>query len=98
MTPGLATSRSFAVSEETVATPTTPLVRVAASSIASEVHIQQAHGRVRRTDGPTIIQPPPEGGVVSSQGPAQGVPVTCNQQNASSPACYTATQQAHPSR
>jgi hypothetical protein len=64
---------------------------------ASEVWVQQANGRM--PVGPIAaeenkpVKPAPEGTATAAAGnPA--TPVTCNQQNASSPACYSATQQA----
>jgi hypothetical protein len=62
---------------------------------ASDVYIQQSHGRV--APGTKIqSKPPPEktGASIPSTGPT--APITCNAQNASSQACYTATQQARP--
>jgi hypothetical protein len=62
----------------------------------SDVYIQQSHGRV----APGIKmqgKPTPEltgAGTPATTGPT--APVTCNAQNASSQACYTATQQARP--
>jgi hypothetical protein len=63
---------------------------------ASEVYIQQSRGHV--SPGATILtKPPPE---TTTAAPAPSVtptaPETCNAQNASSQACYTATQQARP--
>jgi hypothetical protein len=61
----------------------------------SDVYIQQSHGRV--APGTKIqSKPPPE--LTGASTPATGptAPVTCNAQNASSQACYTATQQARP--
>jgi hypothetical protein len=63
---------------------------------ASEVYIQQSRGRV--SPGASILtKPPPE---TTTAAPAPSVtptaPETCNAQNASSQACYTATQQARP--
>jgi hypothetical protein len=69
---------------------------------ASEVHIDQARGRVPATATPaasdTAPKTAPEGATINN-GAAAGspsTPVTCNQQNASSPACYSATQSARP--
>jgi hypothetical protein len=70
--------------------------------LASDVWVEQARGNI-----PTGAPPPEEGKSVkaapegSSSSAANGgpaVPTTCNQQNASSPACYSATQQARPSK
>lgn len=66
---------------------------------ASEVFIKQAKGRV--APGTTIqTKPTPETATTMTVTPsaAQTAPVTCNAQNASSQACYTATQQARPGR
>ena len=65
---------------------------------ASEVWVQQARGRI--SGGATVAEEnkpanaAPEGS--STNAAASGSPsnpATCNQQNASSPACYSATQQ-----
>jgi hypothetical protein len=66
---------------------------------ASEIYIQQAKGRV--APGANIqTKPTPETATTTTVAPAaaQTAPVTCNAQNASSQACYTATQQARPGR
>jgi len=68
---------------------------------ASEIYIQQARGRV--TPGANIqTKPTPETTATTTTtvapAAAQTAPVTCNAQNASSQACYTATQQARPGR
>jgi hypothetical protein len=69
---------------------------VAQSAVAvSDVYIEQSRGRV--APGSKIqSKPPPEatGAAIPSTGPT--APITCNAQNASSQACYTATQQARP--
>jgi hypothetical protein len=70
---------------------------IAQSEVAvSDVYIQQSHGRV--APGTKIpAKPTPEltgVGTPATTGPT--APVTCNAQNASSQACYTATQQARP--
>jgi hypothetical protein len=62
---------------------------------ASDVYIEQSRGRV--APGIKIPgKPTPEGtgAAIPSTGPT--APITCNAQNASSQACYTATQQARP--
>ena len=64
----------------------------------SDVYIEQAHGRIQgkdKSDAKVSVKPTPEAAIGSSNA-GQSVPVTCNSQNASSPACYTATQQARP--
>ena len=62
----------------------------------SDVYIEQSHGLV--SPGVKVpAKPVPEatgGGAIQSTGPT--APTTCNAQNASSQACYTATQQARP--
>jgi hypothetical protein len=62
----------------------------------SEVYIQQARGRV--APGANIpTKPPPETTMTVAPAPAPPMaPATCNAQNASSQACYTATQQSRP--
>jgi len=70
--------------------------------VASEARIEQAQGNMPANAKAIGLEKPkrgaPEGGVttgnVTSGSPS--TPVTCNQQNASSPACYSATQQARP--
>jgi hypothetical protein len=62
---------------------------------ASEVYIQQSHGRV--APGTKVQKSAPETTGVPIQSAAPTAPVTCNSQNAaSSQACYTATQQSRP--
>lgn len=62
----------------------------------SDVYIAQSHGRVGAgTKTPSKLTPELTGvGAPAATGPT--APVTCNAQNASSQACYTATQQARP--
>jgi len=62
----------------------------------SEVYIQQARGRV--APGANIpTKPPPETTMSVAPTPTPPTaPATCNAQNASSQACYTATQQSRP--
>lgn len=69
-----------------------PFARVA----TSEVYIQQSSGRV--APGTNIqTKPPPEAGTATAApSTSPTAPETCNAQNASSQACYTATQQARP--
>jgi hypothetical protein len=66
-----------------------------------EVHVEQARGSV--TDGTAMIDDKASRGTPESGSPpatpatgSPSIPATCNQQNASSPACYSATQQARP--
>jgi hypothetical protein len=65
---------------------------------ASDVYIEQAHGRVPakgKSNPDVAVKPTPEA-AAGSAGTGQSGPATCNSQNASSPACYAATQQARP--
>jgi hypothetical protein len=63
---------------------------------ASEVWVQQARGRI--SGGTTVAEENkpanivPEGSATTGSG-SPATPATCNQANASSPACYSATQQ-----
>ena len=69
---------------------------------SSEARVEQAHGTLppgaRTIDaGAKGLKGAPEGGTGNAAiktGPT--APITCNQANASSPACYSATQQARP--
>jgi hypothetical protein len=64
----------------------------------SDVYIQQSHGRVSAATK-AQSKPTPELTGANANSPATTgptAPVTCNAQNASSQACYTATQQARP--
>lgn len=69
---------------------------------SSEARVEQAYGNLppgaKMIDaGGKALKRAPEGGTgpaATKTGPT--APVTCNQQNASSPACYSATQQARP--
>jgi hypothetical protein len=72
------------------------IAQTTSSATPSDVYIQQSHGHVAPS---TKVQskPTPEtatAGTPTAVGPT--APVTCNAQNASSQACYTATQQARP--
>ena len=63
---------------------------------ASEVWVQQSRGRI--SGGTTVAEEnkpaaAPEGGSATTGSGSPSTPVTCNQANASSPACYSATQQ-----
>jgi hypothetical protein len=65
---------------------------------ASDVYIEQAHGRVPakgKSDSDVAVKPTPEA-AAGSAGTGQSGAATCNSQNSSSAACYTATQQARP--
>lgn len=71
------------------------------SSRGSEIRVNQARGQLSPDSNQTGLERTkkgtPEGGqtgAVTGSGPT--APVTCNQQNASSPACYSSTQQARP--
>jgi hypothetical protein len=89
---------SFAISGQ-LASPTGALSSGAERPQAiSDVYIEQARGRVRETDksdAKVPVKPTPEAAIGSSN-VGQMVPATCNAQNSSSQACYTATQQARP--
>ncbi len=64
---------------------------------ASEVWVQQARGRI--SGGTTVAEEnkpanvAPEGTATNAAAGSPATPATCNQANASSPACYSATQQ-----
>ncbi len=64
---------------------------------ASEVWVQQARGRI--SGGPTVAEEnkpansAPEGSATNAAAGSPATPATCSQANASSPACYSATQQ-----
>jgi hypothetical protein len=97
------TTRLAAWTAIAIASATLPdIVRLACgldiAVAASEVYIQQARGRV--APGATIqTKPTPETTTATTTvapAAASTAPVTCNAQNASSQACYTATQQARP--
>jgi hypothetical protein len=64
---------------------------------ASEAWVQQARGRISGSTSVAEENKPlkaaPEGTATAATG-SPTTPVTCNQQNASSPACYSATQQS----
>ena len=64
-------------------------------ALASDVYIQQSRGLVAPS---TKLQKPPPEALTNMVAPSTGptAPITCNAQNASSQACYTATQQARP--
>ena len=64
---------------------------------ASDVWVKQARGRISGDTPVTEENKPktaPEGGSTAAAAAGSPTnPATCNQQNASSPACYSATQQ-----
>lgn len=66
-----------------------------------EVHIQQEAGRLSNTTkSPVPVvnasgKTAPEGAAVAATPAGSTSPNTCDPKNASSPACYTATQQGH---
>jgi hypothetical protein len=67
----------------------------------SETRINQARGRLPPNSKQIELNKPARGApeAAKSNGATAApptAPVTCNQQNASSPACYSATQQARP--
>ncbi len=59
----------------------------------SEVYIQQPPRNATEKNSPDKGELKPAAGPMT---PLQGTPRTCDPQNASSEACYTATQQARP--
>jgi hypothetical protein len=89
--PGFAISNPWASAVSTLSSGTeTP-------QAISDVYIEQAHGRVSqkdKLDAKVPVKPTPE--AIGNSNAGQVVPDTCNSQNASSQACYTATQQARP--
>jgi hypothetical protein len=69
---------------------------------SSEVRVEQARGSLPAGAAAADLRTKPAKGAPET-GASTGAavtgptaPVTCNQQNASSPACYSATQQARP--
>jgi len=67
----------------------------------SETRINQARGNLPANARQIDLSKPGKSGPDAAKsngsgGAAPTVPATCNQQNASSPACYSATQQARP--
>ena|SRR5579871_408768 len=69
---------------------------------ASEVWVKQSRGRISGGAAVTDDSKPnegkpktaPEGSSTAAAAGSPTNPATCNQQNASSPACYSATQQS----
>jgi hypothetical protein len=75
----------------------TGLIILMSVAQASDVWVKQARGRISGGTPVTDENKPkaaPEGGSASAASGSPTNPVTCNQQNASSPACYSATQQS----
>jgi hypothetical protein len=70
--------------------------------LASDVWVEQARGNIVTGAPPPedgkSVKAAPEGSSSSTANGGPAIPTTCNQQNASSPACYSATQQARPSK
>ncbi len=68
--------------------------------LASEVRVQQAHGVMpvgsKTIEGGKSSTATPEGVTNAAANGSPSIPATCNQQNAASTACYSATQQARP--
>jgi len=60
----------------------------------SEVHIDQATGRISNGKLPEVGTSKKSGGAGSADSNSR--PITCNASNATSPDCYAATQQARP--
>jgi hypothetical protein len=72
------------------------IAQTTSSAAPSDVYIQQSHGRVApgtKVQGKSTPETA-TAGTPTAVGPT--APITCNAQNASSQACYTATQQARP--
>jgi hypothetical protein len=89
---------SFAISNQLVSPVDASSFGAERPLAISDVYIEQAHGRVSQKDkfdAKIPVKPTPEAAIGSSNA-GQVVPDTCNSQNASSQACYTATQQARP--
>jgi hypothetical protein len=93
---GLATWVAMAMVSTALPGNTPPQSDTSTAVAASEVYIQQSRGRV--APGANIqTKPPPETTMTAAPAPtAPTAPATCNAQNASSQACYTATQQSRP--
>ena len=73
------------------------LILLASAAQASEVWVKQSSGRISGGTPVTDESKPkaaPEGSSTAAAAGSPTNPATCNQQNASSPACYSATQQA----
>ena len=70
--------------------------------LASEVWVGQARGNMLTSASPLEdgkpVKAAPEGSSNSAANGSPATPATCNQQNASSPACYSATQQTKPGK
>jgi hypothetical protein len=70
--------------------------------LVSDVWVEQARGNMPTGAKPLedgkAVKAAPEGSSSSAANGSPAVPATCNQQNASSPACYSATQQAKPGK
>jgi len=70
--------------------------------LGSEARVEQARGNLppgsKAIEGGKLLKGTPEAGSNSGTAVKTGptAPVTCNQQNSSSPACYSATQQSRP--
>ena len=71
------------------------LMIVMSAAQASDVWVHQARGRVSG-DTPVAEEDKPKTapeGTLAAAACSPKTPATCNQQNANSPACYSATQQ-----
>jgi len=94
----LAAWTAIAIVSATLPDSTRPRAASSITIATSEVYIRQARGRV--TPGAIIqAKPTPETtSTTTTVAPAAAptAPETCNAQNASSQACYTATQQVRP--
>ena len=64
---------------------------------ASEIWVQKSRGRISGyatvAEENNPAKTAPEGAATTAAAGSPTTPATCNQQNASSPACYSATQQ-----
>ena len=73
------------------------LIILMSAAQASEVWVQQSRGRI--SGGSSVAEEnksaniAPEAGAATTGSGSPSTPATCNQANASSPACYSATQQ-----
>jgi hypothetical protein len=87
----------LAISNQWISPASTFSVGTERPQAISDVYIEQAHGRVSlkdKFDAKVPVKPTPE--TIGNSNTGQQAPDTCNSQNASSQACYTATQQARP--
>ena len=84
-------------SRATICGATITLMISVSAAQASEVWVRQSSGRISGGAPVTDDSKPktaPEGSATAAAAGSPTNPATCNQQNASSPACYSATQQS----